>query len=173
MRVRQQVRTRASVNPADEVDRAANSPLGRSEIRQMGSDEAHGRSLRASAHERQCLARESVSRRGVAGRLRGWPAPPGRSSLRPEAGAFCPHRHGMLSMGSHRSATDGLAPPAAVAASADAAAGAAAERRLARIGVWAAAGLGALLFAVAALLWWRHGTTVFFDVMSAGIAACL
>ncbi|MFG1377178.1 hypothetical protein [Xanthobacter autotrophicus] len=29
------------------------------------------------------------------------------------------------------------------------------------------------LFAAACLLWARHGATVFFDIMSAGIAACL
>ncbi|ABS67621.1 hypothetical protein Xaut_2378 [Xanthobacter versatilis] len=29
------------------------------------------------------------------------------------------------------------------------------------------------LFAAACVLWARHGATVFFDIMSAGIAACL
>ena len=39
-----------------------------------------------------------------------------------------------------------------------------------RIG-FAAVGLGLLV--VAALLWQRHGATVFFDLMTAGIATCL
>ncbi len=35
------------------------------------------------------------------------------------------------------------------------------------------AGLGAALLLIAALLWARYGTGVFFDMMSAGLATCL
>lgn len=38
---------------------------------------------------------------------------------------------------------------------------------------WAIAALGGALLAAAVLLWVRHGTAVFFDIMTAGIAACL
>lgn len=42
--------------------------------------------------------------------------------------------------------------------------------RMAVVGASVAAGA---LFAAAALLWARHGATVFFDIMNAGIASCL
>ena len=42
--------------------------------------------------------------------------------------------------------------------------------RMAVVGSVVAAGA---LFAAACVLWARHGATVFFDIMSAGIAACL
>lgn len=42
--------------------------------------------------------------------------------------------------------------------------------RLAIAGLALAAGA---LFAAAGLLWMRHGATVFFDMMNAGIASCL
>lgn len=35
------------------------------------------------------------------------------------------------------------------------------------------AGFGAALLLIAALLWSRYGTAVFFDVLNAGLAACL
>lgn len=41
-----------------------------------------------------------------------------------------------------------------------------------RVTVWALALLGGALFGAALLLWARHGATVFFDTMSAGIASC-
>lgn len=44
---------------------------------------------------------------------------------------------------------------------------------LVRLGIWAAALLAGAAFCGALLLWWRHGTTVFFDTLSAGFAACL
>ncbi|MDQ0504255.1 hypothetical protein [Xanthobacter agilis] len=42
-----------------------------------------------------------------------------------------------------------------------------------RIGLWLAAALAGALFAAALLLWLRHGATVFFDTLSAGIGACM
>jgi hypothetical protein len=38
--------------------------------------------------------------------------------------------------------------------------------------VWSAAVLGALAVAAAAALWIYYGTTVFFEMIAAGIAAC-
>ncbi|MDI4666567.1 hypothetical protein K9U40_19900 [Xanthobacter autotrophicus] len=42
-----------------------------------------------------------------------------------------------------------------------------------RLAVAGSVAVAVALFAAAALLWARHGATVFFDLMSAGIAACL
>ena len=38
--------------------------------------------------------------------------------------------------------------------------------------VWSAAGLGALAVCAAAALWFHYGTTVFFEMIAAGISAC-
>jgi hypothetical protein len=38
--------------------------------------------------------------------------------------------------------------------------------------VWGAAGLGALILLAAAVLWFRYGTAVFFEMIAAGISAC-
>ncbi|WP_444842795.1 hypothetical protein [Bradyrhizobium sp.] len=38
--------------------------------------------------------------------------------------------------------------------------------------VWGAAVLGAMAVAAAAVLWMYYGTTVFFEMITAGIAAC-
>ena len=38
--------------------------------------------------------------------------------------------------------------------------------------VWGAAGLGALVVVGAAALWFHYGTTVFFEMIAAGISAC-
>ncbi len=38
--------------------------------------------------------------------------------------------------------------------------------------VWGAAGLGALAVLGAASLWFHYGTTVFFEMIAAGISAC-
>ena len=38
--------------------------------------------------------------------------------------------------------------------------------------VWGAAGLGALVLLAAAVLWFRYGTAVFFEMIAAGISAC-
>ena len=38
--------------------------------------------------------------------------------------------------------------------------------------VWGAAGLGALAMCGAAALWFHYGSTVFFEMISAGIAFC-
>jgi hypothetical protein len=38
--------------------------------------------------------------------------------------------------------------------------------------VWGAAGLGALVVVGAAALWYHYGTTVFFEMIAAGISAC-
>lgn len=38
--------------------------------------------------------------------------------------------------------------------------------------VWGAAGLGGLVTVGAASLWFHYGTTVFFEMISAGISAC-
>lgn len=46
-------------------------------------------------------------------------------------------------------------------------------RLLVRVGIGAAALLAGVAFCGALLLWWRHGTTVFFDTLSAGFAGCL
>lgn len=53
---------------------------------------------------------------------------------------------------------------------ADAPATARAGTRMAVVGIAVAVGA---LFAAAALLWVRHGPTVFFDIMNAGIASCM
>lgn len=50
---------------------------------------------------------------------------------------------------------------------------AAAPDAWARAGLWATGAAAGALFAAALLLWWRHGTTVFFDTLAAGIGACL
>jgi hypothetical protein len=44
--------------------------------------------------------------------------------------------------------------------------------RLARGVVWAGAGLGAVLLLAALILWVRYGTTVFFEMIASGFAAC-
>jgi len=44
--------------------------------------------------------------------------------------------------------------------------------RLARALVFGAAGLGAILLIAAGLLWLHYGTTVFFEIIAAGFAAC-
>ena len=38
--------------------------------------------------------------------------------------------------------------------------------------VWGGAGLGALLLAGAAALWFHYGTAVFFETIAAGFASC-
>jgi len=44
--------------------------------------------------------------------------------------------------------------------------------RVAAVIVWGAAGLGALVVLGSAALWFHYGTTVFFEMISAGISAC-
>ena len=39
--------------------------------------------------------------------------------------------------------------------------------------LWAMALFGGALFAAAILLWMRHGVSVFFDTLTAGIGSCL
>ena len=46
------------------------------------------------------------------------------------------------------------------------------KARVASVIVWSAAVLGALAVAAAATLWIYYGTTVFFEMIAAGIAAC-
>ena len=46
------------------------------------------------------------------------------------------------------------------------------QGRVASAIVWGAAGLGALAVVGAAALWFRYGTTVFFEMITAGISAC-
>ena len=46
------------------------------------------------------------------------------------------------------------------------------KARVASVIVWSAALLGALALAAAAVLWIYYGTTVFFELIAAGIAAC-
>ena len=46
------------------------------------------------------------------------------------------------------------------------------QSRLAFAIVWSAAGLGALAVLGAAALWFHYGTTVFFEMIAAGISAC-
>jgi hypothetical protein len=46
------------------------------------------------------------------------------------------------------------------------------QGRLASAIVWGAAGLGALALCGAAALWFHYGTTVFFEMIAAGISAC-
>ena len=44
--------------------------------------------------------------------------------------------------------------------------------QVASVIVWSAAAIGALAIAAAAVLWIYYGTTVFFEMIAAGIAAC-
>ena len=46
------------------------------------------------------------------------------------------------------------------------------QGRVAAMIVWGAAGLGTLAVLAAAALWFHYGTTVFFEMISAGISAC-
>ncbi|MCP4617183.1 MAG: hypothetical protein GY844_12220 [Bradyrhizobium sp.] len=46
------------------------------------------------------------------------------------------------------------------------------KTRVASVIVWSAATLGVLAVATAAALWIQYGTTVFFEMIAAGIAAC-
>jgi hypothetical protein len=46
------------------------------------------------------------------------------------------------------------------------------QGRVASVIVWSAAGLGALAVLGAAALWFHYGTTVFFEMIAAGISAC-
>jgi hypothetical protein len=46
------------------------------------------------------------------------------------------------------------------------------QGRVAATIVWGAAGVGAVAVLAAAALWFHYGTTVFFEMISAGIAAC-
>lgn len=46
------------------------------------------------------------------------------------------------------------------------------QGRVASTIVWGAAGLGALAVVGAAALWFHYGTTVFFEMIAAGISAC-
>jgi hypothetical protein len=46
------------------------------------------------------------------------------------------------------------------------------QGRVASMIVWGAAGLGTVAVLAAATLWFHYGTTVFFEMISAGIAAC-
>jgi hypothetical protein len=46
------------------------------------------------------------------------------------------------------------------------------QSRAGTIIVWSAAGLGGVMVLAAAALWIHYGTAVFFEMISAGIAAC-
>ena len=46
------------------------------------------------------------------------------------------------------------------------------QGRVASAIVWGAAGLGAVALVGAAALWFHYGTTVFFEMIAAGISAC-
>jgi hypothetical protein len=46
------------------------------------------------------------------------------------------------------------------------------QGRVASMIVWSAAGAGALAVLGAAALWFHYGTTVFFEMIAAGISAC-
>ena len=46
------------------------------------------------------------------------------------------------------------------------------QGRVASIIVWTAAGLGVLVLLGALSLWFHYGTTVFFEMIAAGISAC-
>jgi len=46
------------------------------------------------------------------------------------------------------------------------------QARVASAIVWGAAGLGAVVVVAAAALWFHYGTTVFFEMIAAGISAC-
>jgi hypothetical protein len=46
------------------------------------------------------------------------------------------------------------------------------QGRVTAVIVWGAAILGALVLSGSAALWFHYGTTVFFEMISAGISAC-
>jgi hypothetical protein len=46
------------------------------------------------------------------------------------------------------------------------------QGRVASAIVWGAAGLGTLALCGAAALWFHYGTTLFFEMIAAGISAC-
>ena len=46
------------------------------------------------------------------------------------------------------------------------------QGRVATMIVWGAATFGALVLSGSAALWFHYGTTVFFEMISAGISAC-
>jgi hypothetical protein len=46
------------------------------------------------------------------------------------------------------------------------------QGRVASMIVWGAAGLGLLVLLAAAGLWFHYGTTVFFEMIAAGVSAC-
>jgi hypothetical protein len=46
------------------------------------------------------------------------------------------------------------------------------QSRVGSIIVWSAAGLGGVIVLAAVALWVHYGTAVFFEMVSAGIAAC-
>ena len=46
------------------------------------------------------------------------------------------------------------------------------QGRVASAIVWGAAALGAVVLLGAAVLWFHYGTTVFFEMIAAGISAC-
>lgn len=46
------------------------------------------------------------------------------------------------------------------------------QSRVASVIVWGAAGLGGLVLLGALALWFHYGSTVFFEMISAGISAC-
>ena len=50
--------------------------------------------------------------------------------------------------------------------------GAPPKARAAAVIVWSAAGLGLLAVAAAGALWAYYGTSVFFEMIAAGISAC-
>ena len=46
------------------------------------------------------------------------------------------------------------------------------QGRIASLIVWSAAGAGAIAVLGAAALWFHYGTTVFFEMIAAGVSAC-
>jgi hypothetical protein len=46
------------------------------------------------------------------------------------------------------------------------------QGRVAAVIVWGAVGLGTVAVSGAAALWFHYGTTVFFEMIAAGISAC-
>ena len=46
------------------------------------------------------------------------------------------------------------------------------QGRVASAILWAAAGIGGLALLAAAALWFHYGTAVFFEMITAGVAAC-
>ncbi|WP_407168371.1 hypothetical protein [Bradyrhizobium sp. ORS 111] len=48
-----------------------------------------------------------------------------------------------------------------------------AQGRVASAILWGAAGIGGLALLAAAVLWFHYGTAVFFEMITAGISACL